>query len=185
MDKESLQKEEDKFKGTIRPLLKEDLPRLKPIIETFVRDSETNEIYEDEVKDTLLAMEQSVGGLNARTYYVAEHEGRVLGVMGTKIPDTRMLKYAQTDNPTEVINAFVAEEHRAGSGVGTALWNRIVSDSQVKGFKEIVVNSGPRYEKTGWPFWDKKMGARLEPAKNYYGPGIDAPVWRKSLINPN
>jgi GNAT superfamily N-acetyltransferase len=100
--------------------------------------------------------------------------------MGLKLPDETMRGFARTNRPIEVINAFVYPPYR-GTGVGTLLLRHVEDAARQNGFTEIVVNSGPRYRETGWPFWIKRYGSAIGKADDYYGPGIHAPVWRKIL----
>ena len=57
----------------------------------------------------------------------------------------------------------------------------LLDEAASREFSVAVVNSGPRYEKTGWPFWDRRLGRAVGKAVNLYGPGLDAPVWVKEL----
>lgn len=138
------------FSGSTRRLLESDLPTIKPILETWIRQKETGEIIAEEVQEVLEYMRSSIDQQNDRTYFVAEEpDGKVVGVMGTKTPDELMCGFATTNNPTEMVNAYVSVDKRGGKGVGSALVRTLETEARAKGFTEIVLNSGPRYKDTG------------------------------------
>ncbi|HLC91544.1 MAG TPA: GNAT family N-acetyltransferase [Candidatus Saccharimonadales bacterium] len=170
------------FDGHIRAARIEDLPALQPILERWIFDRETGNPLPDEVADVMQGIRFSIEGTLDRTYVVAEDaEGRVVGMMGLVPPSAEMLKFTTSSNPAELINADVADDQR-GKGVGKALVNHLEDVAVSKSYDGIVVNSGPRYRETGWPFWTRIYGEPVGTAKDLYGPGGDAMVWGKSLI---
>ena len=170
------------FKGVVRHPQSTDVSQLRTILETWVRDNATKELIPTEVASIVTAVEESVADKNApASYLVAEEEGKVLGMIGYKKPENKMRALALTDNPTELINAFVDADNRAGRGVGRALTTALEKEVQAKGYKEIMVNSGPRYRETAWDFYNRVYGPSIGVLKDYYGEGVDAPVWRKIL----
>lgn len=181
IDSEYSARHETRFTGTVRLLKKSDLPFLKPILEIWIRDRKTHEIIVEEVEETLKAMEDSVDIKNDRTYFVAETgDGSVIGTMGMRNPDPRLLEFARTDKPIELINAFVSNNHRK-LGAGKTLVQAIIDEAKQKGYKELILDSGPRYMYSGWGAWNKIFGQPTAVAKNYYGKGANAPVWSKLL----
>jgi len=171
------------FSGFTRRLQQTDIPFLKPILETWVRDRKTHELLNEEVEEILSTMKDSIVGKNDRTYFVAETEdGNIAGSIGMRKPDPRLFIYTRTDNPIEIINAFVSKEHTR-QGIGRALINTVEENARKNGFKELILNSGPRYMFSGWPAWTKIFGRPIAIAQDYFGKGIDAPVWRKILSN--
>lgn len=174
-------KERTSFKGVVRPLVEEDLGAIKPILETWVIDRDSGQALPDEVEEDLQLMKDSVSG-NDTTYLVAElATGQVVGVIGFKVPDNRLLPYTKTPNPTELVNAYVSKEHRGGKGVGTALLAKLEEEAKAKGHTEVILNSGPRYKDTAWGFYIRTYGKPVGIAEKYYGEGGDAPIWRKEL----
>lgn len=170
------------FKGNIRPPRSEDISSLGRILQTWVRDSKTRELIPAEIASILKAVDESVREPRDVRYLVAEDQGKILGMMGYRSPnDPRMLQFAQTDKPAEIINAFVEAGNRAGRGVGSALIKTLELDAAINGFKEILVNSGGRYKDTAWDFYSRKLGQPVGVIENMYGSGNNAPVWRKSL----
>lgn len=170
------------FDGTIRELRESDLESLKPILETWVRSRNTGELIPGEVVEDLQRMRESCQVGNDMTYFVAEEGGVVIGVIGMKPPSERMREFSTTGRPIELVNAYVAKDHRAGRGVGRALIAKLEEEARGRGYTEIILNSGPRYEHTGWIFYDKLTGfERIGIAVKLYGDDGDAPVWHKIL----
>jgi len=170
------------FQGNVRELRIEDLPQLKPILETWIKHRETKEPLPEEVTKTLQNMEESIGGKNERHYLVAEtEEGQTVGVVGIKKPDKIMTSFTSTPNPTELVNFFIVSSER-GKGLGKILAANLENYARSLGHTEIVLNSGPRYKETAWDFYDRLPGfKRIGIAKEYYGKEGDAPVWKKIL----
>jgi ribosomal protein S18 acetylase RimI-like enzyme len=181
-EKSHVAKERAPFQGIVRPLKDEDLEAIRPILETWVRDSGTGQILPEEVEEDLEFMRKSVRSENPRSYLVAEDtDGTAIGIVGFMPPSDRMKEFAITPNPAELINAYVAKESRAGRGVGSALVRGLEMTAKTKGHTEIVLNSGPRYQKTAWGFYDQLPGfQRVGIAEKLYG-DRNAPVWRKIL----
>jgi GNAT superfamily N-acetyltransferase len=170
---------EQTFTGIVRLIREEDIPQLQPILETWIRDSDTHEPLPDEIASLMEAMRLSISGKNDRIYMVAENtDKQIAGVMGFKNPDETMRSFAKTHNPAELINAYVAQR---GGGVGSALIRGIEAEAGMRGYTEIILNSGPRYKDTGWGFYDRQPEyKRVGVAKQMYKTG-DAPVWSKIL----
>lgn len=173
--------ETGRFHGTVRLLRENDLPSLKPILETWIHSRDTGELLPEEVEEDLQVMRDSCSGKNDRTYFVAE-EGRIVGVIGMKPPKDALKQLVTTENPVELVNAYVAADKRKGQGVGTALVQKLESEARLRGNTEIILDSGPRYKDSGWGFYDKLSGfSRVGIAVKLYGEGGDAPVWHKVL----
>ncbi|HMS50287.1 MAG TPA: GNAT family N-acetyltransferase [Candidatus Saccharibacteria bacterium] len=169
------------FQGIIRPVQTDDLPALRPILEQCMVQHETGILQENEVIEALDSVEQSLQGANSRQYVVAEDTaGVVVGMMGLDVPEGAMQELAATENPAEIVNAYVSADTRF-SGTGKALVARLEETARAEGRTELLVNSGPRYEKSGWRFWTSMFGEPIHELKDYYGPGYRAMVWRKPL----
>jgi GNAT superfamily N-acetyltransferase len=174
-----------RFQGDGRTVSLSDLAALRPILEFWLRDRDTGDPLPDEVNKVLRNVEASIERPRPTEMYflVAEDENRqVVGLMGFTKPDKDMRAFtSRVDaNPVELINAYIDEEQR-GSGAGTALADGLEHIAREAGFTEVLVNSGPRYQESGWPFWDKRYGEPVAIQRDLYGPGGDAPVWRGSL----
>ncbi len=159
-----------------------DLNHLMPILRTWIRSRDNGSIISGEVNDVINAVNQSILGLSDRQYLIAENEnGDVAGIMGMKHPDETMLPFANTDRPIEIINAYV-DPAEIGKGIGTTLLLSLEKRAKEQGYKEVIANSGPRNKHSGWDFWTKRYGEPVK-AKEFYGNGADAMIWRKSLID--
>lgn len=175
-------KNEQRFSGNIRFAREQDIPSLRPILETWIRDRDTRQLISSEIEEVLSDVKGSINRTNNITYLVAEEkDGEVIGMLGFRPPGEKMLGFVSTQNPTEMITAYVDKNHRAGKGVGRALVSKVEELAKQKGHTEIIFNSGPRYIHSGWPIWMRMFGKPIAVAKEYYGKGGDAMVWRKLL----
>jgi N-acetylglutamate synthase-like GNAT family acetyltransferase len=147
----------------------------------WVRDRFNGEILTDEISETLDYMGKSATGANDRKYLVAEEGGEIIGVVGTRKPNEVMRRFSKTENPIELVNAFVRPDMRKGKGVGSVLVARLEEQARKNDYTEIILNSGPRYESSGWGFYDSVGYERCGVAIQMYGPTGDAQVWRKEL----
>ncbi len=172
---------ENIFGGEVRLVREEDKTALRPILETWVRDGKTKQVIPEEIEGILDNLSESIRGTKKITYFVAETpEGNVVGMMGFRPPEEKMLTYTSTPRPAELVNAFVSNDYR-GKGVGHVLVNMVKRSAKEKGYTEIILNSGPRYRFSGWPTWLRLFGKPSAIARGYYGEGADAPVWREEL----
>jgi len=127
----------------------------------------------------MAAIEGSINGLNKLKYIVAENaDGKIAGVMGMAPPSDEMLQHADTDRPVELINAYLAPD-MLGAGTGRLLAWQLELLAKRYGHTEVLVNSGPRYKESGWPFWTRLYGEPAAVLHHHYGPGGDAQVWNK------
>jgi len=69
-------------------------------------------------------------------------------------------------------------------GIGRALAGFLEKRAGSEDRTELLVNSGRRYRRTGWPFWTRMYGQPIAVAEDYYGPLYDAMIWRKALTGP-
>lgn len=170
------------FEGIIRPLKIEDLDQLRPILERWIRDPKSNEVIEEEVEEDLQTMRDVLEGKLDAIFFVAERNSdkRVVGVAGMRDPRPTVAQFlSENSRPRELINMYTAEREK---GVGSAVISVVEQYARDNGYTEIVLDSGPRFEKTGWGFYDKREGyERVGIAKDRYGVGSDAPVWKKIL----
>lgn len=167
----------------IRPIAQQDIDDLHPVFETWIRDRDTGEILTKEIAELEEEIRSSIDGDSARKYFVAEDaDGKAVGVMGMQSPPyKKIMHFTASENPMETINAYVSNDERQG-GIGRALAKYVESQAIQHGYTELLVNSGPRYKDSGWPFWTKLYGEPVGTAVGFYGPGGDAMIWRKSLV---
>lgn len=157
-----------------------DSEHLKPILEQWVRNPEDGEPIEEEIDGVVASVEQSISKESDRAYKVAVVGGKIVGMVGMKIPESPMSDHASTSNPAELVNMYVDAESR-GMNVGRTLVEELITAAKAGGKTEVLVNSGPRYQETAWGFYDRLFGERIATLLDYYGEGIDAPVWRMDL----
>lgn len=125
---------EGEFILLTRLLQIEDIGQIIPILETWIRDSETGELLPEEILNLLRAMSESARGEGDRTYLVAESAfDGIVGVIGLRQPEERMLPFTVSENPAELINAYVSKEHRGGKGVGSALVATLEQEARQRG----------------------------------------------------
>lgn len=119
--------------------------------------------------------------------YAVAHvpQAEALGVMGLRAVGADaaadpMRQYATQPSAAEIVNAYSRTSTR-GQGVGRALLTFLEKQAVEQGFTQIVINSGPRYKWSGWPFWDAMYGKPIGMAPDFYGPRVHAKVWRRDL----
>lgn len=96
LNSECITPHEKPFDGIVRTLQEQDLPSIRPILETWIRNMDTREIIHGEVEETFQSMKESISGNTDRTYFVAQtNEGQVIGIVGIKPPDKRLIQYTQ------------------------------------------------------------------------------------------
>jgi GNAT superfamily N-acetyltransferase len=158
-----------------------DVELLRPALESAVRHPLTGEVFTDEIEGYLQAVDTVRQGLGDKYYAIAQTSGGLtVGMMGLERPGPEVAAFATTDNPIELVNAYVLKSSR-DAGVGRALVRHLEDKARADGHTELLLNSGPRYQRSGWPFWRKMYGEPVGSLPDYYGAGFDAMVWRTSL----
>lgn len=171
--------EKERLNGIVRPLQKGDIPALREILEYWLRDSGI--VAQDEVEKDISTLKESLNDESGKKMFVVEAiHGKVVGMMGLAIrPKQELIQFAKTDSPSELIIAYVHPEQR-NKGVGTALITAVQELAKAKGRKEIILESGPRNIRTGYPFYDSQPGFRRAGRINdFYGKGLHTMVWQK------
>lgn len=112
---------------------------------------------------------------NISSYLVAEDSRVAIGLIGYQ-PACKQVTDFVTDNiPTaEIISLYVNKKHQK-QGIGKALIEAIEKETQRKGYKDIIIWSGPRYKETGWGFYNKLKDYKKVGFVN----SIEFPVWKK------
>jgi ribosomal protein S18 acetylase RimI-like enzyme len=179
--------ESDPMQATIRPVCVEDLDALSPIILHWVRLSkDTTETPEAKTQRYLQDMEASTHEGSSSYYAVAQTpHGEVIGIGGIKSPSQSLLSHTQTSNPAEIVNMYVHPQHRRGKHIGTHIIDELEKVAKANEHTELILISGPTFQDTGWGFYRRLEETRhfeyVAMAQDYYGEGINAPVWRKPL----
>lgn len=175
-------RERERFNGIVRPLREEDIPTLRKISQYWLQDF--GKIAYDEVDGDMATLRESLRENSTKHMFVVQtKDGKVIGMMGlSEKPKDPMLPFAKTDNPCELIVAYVHPDYQGGQGVGTALITANQNLARSMGKKEILLESGPRHRETGYPFYDKQPDLkRVGVIKDYYGLGADTVVWQKDF----
>jgi GNAT superfamily N-acetyltransferase len=166
---------------TIAQLSHEDLPGLRQVLESAVVNPVTKEPVSDEIEELLLRYKDILDGDSEEQYFVAhDSQGQPIGVMGLAPPDAEIRSFTTTDNPIEIVNAYILSAKR-GVGVGSHLVRHLEMIASLNGYTEVVLNSGPRYRWSGWPFWTRMFGEPIGIAEKYYDGEWDAMVWHHEL----
>lgn len=171
------------FKVEVTPLTPDDIVQLEPIIRQHVRGMDDDIVDEEEVTAILGYMS---GGLDSqlrqRNYFVAkDQEGKVLGCVGLTSPESALVEIYAVPHycSGELVNLFV-DTNAQGKGVGKQLFNALCTLAREKGYQQILLDSGPRYQKS-WPFYDKICDQSAGVIADKYGEGYHAKTWIKYL----
>jgi predicted N-acetyltransferase YhbS len=170
---------------TVDELKPQDLAPIEAVLKQWVRDGVTGEVIEPEIKEVMQRLSGSLRHepeFKDYLYLVARDEGgKAIGVMGIRpLTDKRLLPLAETQHPAEFINAYIDTAWR-GQGVGGKLLRTRLAKAKELGYTEVLIVSGSRYSKSGWPFHTAKYGEPIATFKDYFGPGSTAKVWCKNL----
>ena len=157
----------------------EDIGKLRPIIEAWVRDSK-GAIIIDEVEEIIERMALSISGENQYHYLIAETAlNGVVGMIGYRPPEDRITEFVTTAKPAEGVNFFVAPDMR-GQGVGRTLNLALKDILKQNGYTQYLFESGPRYIDSGYGFHNAHY-QRIGEISDRYGHGLHAPVWGEVL----
>jgi GNAT superfamily N-acetyltransferase len=168
--------------ATVRGVRAGDLPTVRRILESRIRDPATSEVLAAEVAGVTDEMRRALGPRGPSRFLAAvASSGVVVGVAGMRPLAPALGVFATGERPAELVHIFVAPgfERR---GFGSALISALEDRARGGGHDEVLVNSGPRYATSGWGFYDRLPGfERRGIVRDLYGPGQDAPVWGKRL----
>ena len=97
---------------TTRKIRQVDLAKVRPILETWIRDSQTGQVLTDEINEVLARIQGSINGDNQYGYLVAESPTQLLGIIGYRPPEGRVMEFTITDKPAEGINLYADSQIR-------------------------------------------------------------------------
>ncbi len=159
-----------------------DIQALKEISEQWVRNRITGEIVFSEIASIEQRMLKSLESEEYRYLVVRDSNGKAVGMCAIREPEEAMQQYKSNESAVtfELINVFLDKNLR-GQGVGKALLEYMFEVAKSFGAVEVIWNSGPRYKNSAWEFYTHLVGQPFAIAKEFYGEGGDAPVWRKIL----
>ncbi|MEX0672847.1 MAG: GNAT family N-acetyltransferase [Candidatus Paceibacterota bacterium] len=111
---------------------------------------------------------------NARTFFVADDSGEVVGVTGFRKAPEHLSSHADTKNPAEL---YIIASQVKEKGIGSALGEKVIKEAKKQGFTELLCYS-PETHDSSWPFYEKlgfiKGGIVKDPDDGY--PGM---LWKK------
>lgn len=166
---------------TIAPLARGDLEGLRTVLESAVVNPISHEVIQEEVEDLLLRYKDILDNGGQEQYFVAhDSKGEPIEIMGLAPPDDVIRSFTKTPNPIEIVNAYILSARR-GAGIGGHMVRHLEMMAAMQGHTEVVLNSGPRYRWSGWPFWTRMFGEPAGVAEKYYDGEWDAMIWRHQL----
>jgi len=108
-------------------------------------------------------------------FFVAEENGKVLGIAGLRGAPDHMRQHTKTNNSAEF---YVLAVKYKGRGTGEALRLKRIEEAKKLGFTEIVLYS-PNSHQESWGFHDRhgfeRVGEALAPD------GEPGQIWRRVL----
>jgi hypothetical protein len=156
--------------------------QLRDVLMSTVVNPITREPVVDEIEDILATLPIAEETMANKYSVVALGTGSraVLGTMSLIEPDAVMRSFAPGDDPIEITNAYVGQRK---SGIGSALVRHLEAKARTDGHSDIVLVSGPRFRRSGWPFWRKMYGEPAGVAELYFENTYDGMVWHKALAS--
>lgn len=83
--------------------------------------------------------------------------------------------------PVEITSVYVHRD-AVGGGAGQAIVSFLEDEARARGFETVIVCSGPRNAKLGYPFWTRRYGEVVRTDPDHWAPGAERVVWRMSLV---
>ena len=142
-----------KFDGLIRPIRIEDLKQVEAIIKPWLSTEEISG-YLRTIRDVIQSATPSKYNNH---FFVAVSDNKVIGIVAFRIPLPKLLPYSSTDNPAELNMLYVLDSYH-GTGVGSALINKIINRTKKLKYTELIIRSAIRFKDVGWKFYDQFNG---------------------------
>jgi len=150
-----------------------DLPSIRSILAQWLSI--------DDVDEHAAAMLSALNGDSDATYIVAGTEdGSVVGLAGLEARGIASELVLPGERPVEVVSVYVDQQH-IGLGVGRGLVDEAERRATAAGYTTIIVVSGSRNRKYGYPFWCHRYGEPFRCDADYFGFGAERVVWRRAL----
>ncbi len=186
---QSFEAQTDQF--ILSDLTPEAIDELIEVAKQWVRSNVTGEIETEEIEEIRNRM---VGSLethaesNGYHYFMVRNEMRkAIGFCAIRNPEPQMepFKSTPTHHSAELVNLFLDDSYRR-RGIGYQLVLYTLEQARIRGYDEVIWNSGPRYKSTSWDFYRQFAGEPVGSAYARYGftpegIPINAPVWRKTF----
>lgn len=142
----------------IRPAENTDLGAINAVLLDWLSDQETLH-YTKTINEVVL--DSTTEPVFDSHYYVAIFGKEVIGVVGFRTPNPKLLQFSTTQKPAELCMLYVTKQYRGGRGVGTALLQYVMEEAQKRKYEELLVRSSEKFSDTGWGFYDKMGFARV------------------------
>lgn len=166
---------------TVRPLEMDDVDAAAGILRYWMVNRHLGEsvLVNDEFNSSVDQIVNSLG-LDNINFWVAtdNNTGNILGLSGVQPLSETLYRFANSNNPFEIINNYVRIGY-LGKGIGRAILECVESVTIELGGSELFVVSGIRYQETSWKFYDRYFGPAICILENHYGDNAAASVWRK------
>ena len=126
------------------------------MLNSAVSDPITHEPDYEDIDEILALVPRTEAELAERYCAIARdtNTAQLLGMMTLKHPNEVMRRFAVTDNPIEIDDAYALNMR---TGVGSSLVRHVESEALKRGHGETVLVSGPRYEISRMEFLDKSL----------------------------
>lgn len=157
---------------TIRDFEKRDKNAVEEILDLYWNDEFRTKIskrLKEFINDSPEVSEQKF------KYFVAEQDGKVVGIISMRKCPDRMIQYAKTSNPFEI---YILAVKNSRKGIGKRLVEKILIEGKSEEYTEALLYSGKSH-KESWSFYDHlgftKVGSSISPD------GENGYVWRMEL----
>ncbi len=138
----------------IRPKKEDDDLAIKEIYSLYWTDKYFLKHTLERLKDSLDPLAPKI------SYFVAEEDSVVVGVIGFRGAPLHMQFFSKTSNPAEL---YILAVKNQKFGVGKNLIKKIISETKKLGYTEIVLFSSVSF-KNSWSFYDHMGFERVESA---------------------
>lgn len=155
MDRPSVELPVETFK--LDTIIPGDENLLIPVFRAWVKKRVTGEVQDKEIADIQARMRESLVNPEVARYFVMRDVFALpVGLVGVKLPDEMTSLAVTTERPLELINFFVHPKLN-GKGIGSTLLNTVIAYASTQGFTEVILNSGPRYMRSAWDFYNNRL----------------------------
>lgn len=175
---------------SVRKLENKDLPQAINLISAVVKDifmknGLVSEKYQLMIKQDLEKQEKRLNDSlkpNSTIHFlIASESDKLLGTIGfapigKEIQEALNRIEKNIKHITEIVSLYV-DSNAQGKGIGTLLFQELLSELKKEPYKYFAVCSG---YKEGIIFWSKKLGKEAIVLKKFYS-GHDCKVWIREL----
>jgi len=136
----------------IRLVKKQDLVQVFNILKDWLTEKEA-EYYTNSIRGVV---EDSSSKPKFNSYYYAALiNNQVVGVIGFRELNPKLLKFSKTEKPVELCIFYIKKDYRK-KGTGSILLDFLMKEIKRRDYKEVIVRSSDRFMDTGWGLYNKK-----------------------------